>query len=217
MGQYYMSQFEYILFFRKGYGKKINNCGTADILSVPNKKTKDENGIQLSYDGNAIQANGILALIEGQTEGGKGSEIATCEFNASMTPEDVSGSGLFTLTADYRVGQSKLELLSGCTAELAIRNGVMDPIKFNGKYQYGHVGGAGQDGQEAQTAVKKAATKMPQPGRSCSTANSMPACLTSTRGISMERLPSNSNRTSCIKTHSSPSRVLPNAVSAKPW
>lgn len=124
--------------------------GTLSI-DAPSLKTKDENGIQLSYDGNAIQANGILALIEGQTEGGKGSEIATCEFNASMTPEDVSGSGLFTLTADYRVGQSKLELLSGCTAELAIRNGVMDPIKFNGKYQYGHVGGAGQDGQEAQS------------------------------------------------------------------
>ena len=44
MGQYYMSQFEYILFFRKGRGVKINNCGTADILSIPNKKTKDENG-----------------------------------------------------------------------------------------------------------------------------------------------------------------------------
>lgn len=44
MGQYYMSQFEYILFFRKGKGKRINNCGTSDILSVPNKKTKDENG-----------------------------------------------------------------------------------------------------------------------------------------------------------------------------
>lgn len=44
MGQYYMSQFEYILFFRKGKGVKINNCGTSDILSVPNKKTKDENG-----------------------------------------------------------------------------------------------------------------------------------------------------------------------------
>ena len=44
MGQYYMSQFEYILFFRKGKGKKINNCGTADILNVPNRKTKDENG-----------------------------------------------------------------------------------------------------------------------------------------------------------------------------
>lgn len=47
MGQYYMSQFEYILFFRKGKGKKINNCGTPDILSVPNKKEKDENGKNL--------------------------------------------------------------------------------------------------------------------------------------------------------------------------
>lgn len=44
MGQYYMSQFEYILFFRKGRGVKINNCGTSDILNIPNKKTKDENG-----------------------------------------------------------------------------------------------------------------------------------------------------------------------------
>lgn len=44
MGQYYMSQFEYILFFRKGKGIKINNCGTSDILSVPNKKTQDVNG-----------------------------------------------------------------------------------------------------------------------------------------------------------------------------
>lgn len=38
MGQYYMSQFEYILFFRKGKGKKINHCGTSDILDIPNKK-----------------------------------------------------------------------------------------------------------------------------------------------------------------------------------
>ena len=44
MGQAYMSQFEYILFFRKGKFKKINKCGTADILNIPNKKTKDENG-----------------------------------------------------------------------------------------------------------------------------------------------------------------------------
>ena len=40
MGQSYMSQFEYILFLRKGKSVKINNCGTSDILSVPNKKTK---------------------------------------------------------------------------------------------------------------------------------------------------------------------------------
>ena len=32
-GKFYMSQFEYILFFRKGKGKK-NNCGTPDILNV---------------------------------------------------------------------------------------------------------------------------------------------------------------------------------------
>lgn len=47
MGQYYMSQFEYILFFRKGKGVKINNCGTSDILFFPNKKSKDETGHNL--------------------------------------------------------------------------------------------------------------------------------------------------------------------------
>ncbi len=44
MGTFYMSQYEYIMFFRKGRGIKINNCGTSDILSIPNKKIKDENG-----------------------------------------------------------------------------------------------------------------------------------------------------------------------------
>lgn len=47
MGQYYMSQFEYILFFRKGKAKKINYCGTSDILSIPNKKTKGVDGKNL--------------------------------------------------------------------------------------------------------------------------------------------------------------------------
>ena len=47
MGQFYMSQYEYVLFFRKGKGVMINNCGTPDILSIPNKKTKDENGKNL--------------------------------------------------------------------------------------------------------------------------------------------------------------------------
>ena len=40
MGRYYMSEFEYILFFRKGGERVINNCGTADILDVPFKKNK---------------------------------------------------------------------------------------------------------------------------------------------------------------------------------
>jgi site-specific DNA-methyltransferase (adenine-specific) len=38
MGRYYMSQFEYILFFRKGADKPINNFGTSDIIRIPNKK-----------------------------------------------------------------------------------------------------------------------------------------------------------------------------------
>ena len=47
MGQFYMSQFEYILFFRKGKGVKINHCGTADLLNFPNKKLKGEDGKNL--------------------------------------------------------------------------------------------------------------------------------------------------------------------------
>lgn len=45
--QTYMSQFEYIIFLRKGKHKKINNCGTSDVLQIPNKKTKDGNGNNL--------------------------------------------------------------------------------------------------------------------------------------------------------------------------
>lgn len=44
MGQYYMNQYEHVLFFRKGKGIKINNCGTPDILNIPNKKHKAEDG-----------------------------------------------------------------------------------------------------------------------------------------------------------------------------
>ncbi len=47
MGQYYMSQFEYILFFRKGKGVRINNCSTSDIINIPNNKLKDINGNNL--------------------------------------------------------------------------------------------------------------------------------------------------------------------------
>lgn len=40
MGQFYMNQFEYILFLRKGKAKRINNCGTSEVLQFANKKTK---------------------------------------------------------------------------------------------------------------------------------------------------------------------------------
>ena len=60
MGQCYMSQFEYILFFRKGKHKKINNCGTSDILDIPNKKSKDKNGYNLHDTEKPIELMKIL-------------------------------------------------------------------------------------------------------------------------------------------------------------
>lgn len=60
MGQYYMSQFEYILFFRKGKGVKINKCGTSDILSVPNIKSKDEFGKNLHDTEKPVELMKIL-------------------------------------------------------------------------------------------------------------------------------------------------------------
>lgn len=44
MSQAYMSQTEFILFLRKGSFVKINNCGTSDLLTYPNKKTKGDDG-----------------------------------------------------------------------------------------------------------------------------------------------------------------------------
>ena len=44
MGKSYMSQFEYIIMLRKGSHKRINNCGTSDVLQIPNKKLKGEDG-----------------------------------------------------------------------------------------------------------------------------------------------------------------------------
>lgn len=60
MGTFYMSQFEYILFFRKGKGVKINNCSQGDILSVPNKKTKDDKGKNLHDTQKPVELMEIL-------------------------------------------------------------------------------------------------------------------------------------------------------------
>lgn len=58
-GTYYMSQYEYILFFRKGKGVKINNCGTSDIISVKNQKTK-KNGSNLHDTEKPVELMRIL-------------------------------------------------------------------------------------------------------------------------------------------------------------
>ena len=70
MGQAYMSQFEYILFFRKGRFKKINNCGTSDILSIPNIKTKGEDGKNLHDTEKPVKLMQILienSSLKGET------------------------------------------------------------------------------------------------------------------------------------------------------
>lgn len=69
MSQAYMSQFEYILFFRKGKFKKINKCGTADILDIPNKKTKDEDGKNIHDTEKPVELMKIL--IENSTQEGE--------------------------------------------------------------------------------------------------------------------------------------------------
>lgn len=43
-GRYYMNCFEYIIMLRKGGERTINDCGTPDILSIPNHKTKGIDG-----------------------------------------------------------------------------------------------------------------------------------------------------------------------------
>lgn len=68
MGQYYMSQFEYILFFRKGKGIKINNCGTSDILRVPNIKLKRDDGTNFHDTEKPVELMKIL--IENSTKVG---------------------------------------------------------------------------------------------------------------------------------------------------
>lgn len=60
MGQYYMSQYEYILFFRKGKGKKINHCGTSDLISIANKKTKGIDGKNLHDTEKPVELMKIL-------------------------------------------------------------------------------------------------------------------------------------------------------------
>lgn len=59
-GRYYMNCFEYIILFRKGGDRTINDCGTPDILKVPIKKLKDENGKNLHDTEKPVELMEIL-------------------------------------------------------------------------------------------------------------------------------------------------------------
>lgn len=59
-GTFYMGQYEYILFFRKGAGKQINYCGTSDIIRILNKKTTGLDGKPLHITEKPIELMEIL-------------------------------------------------------------------------------------------------------------------------------------------------------------
>ena len=65
-GRYYMNSFEYIILFRKGGDKPIKNCGTSDILKIPIKKLKDENGKNLHDTEKPVEL--MKVLIENSSE-----------------------------------------------------------------------------------------------------------------------------------------------------
>ena len=85
MGQYYMNQFEYILFFQKG-NKKINNCGTSDILFFDNIKDKDSDGNNIHDTQKPIKLMEVLINNSSKENDivldpffGSGSTIIACE------------------------------------------------------------------------------------------------------------------------------------------
>ncbi|WP_239744956.1 site-specific DNA-methyltransferase [Mammaliicoccus sp. O-M54] len=60
MGQTYMSQFEYVIMLRKGKHKKINHCGTSDVINIPNKKMKDKNNKTIHDTEKPVKLNELL-------------------------------------------------------------------------------------------------------------------------------------------------------------
>ena len=59
-GRYYMNAFEYILLFRKGGDRPINNCGTSDILKVDLHKLKAVGGGNLHDTEKPVELMKIL-------------------------------------------------------------------------------------------------------------------------------------------------------------
>ena len=79
-GKYYMGQVEHIFLLRKGGDKPINDCGTSDLLSFPNKKDKAYNG------GNIHDSQKPIALFQTMIENSsKEGEIILDPFIGSGT------------------------------------------------------------------------------------------------------------------------------------
>lgn len=67
-GRYYMGQYEYIIFMRKGKDRIINNCSCSDIISIPLKKNKNTDGTNLHDSEKPVQL--MQLLVENSSEDG---------------------------------------------------------------------------------------------------------------------------------------------------
>lgn len=116
-GRYYMGCFEYIILFRKGGDKPINNCGTPDILKVPIKKIKDKNGKNLHDTEKPIDLMKIL--VENSSDEGEvvfepfmgiGSlPLACVELNRKFVASEVDEKY-------YNIGKDRIDtLIKGVT------------------------------------------------------------------------------------------------------
>lgn len=148
----------------------LSNVDGKLSIDMPRIKS-DEKGIQISLDGDVLKGSGTLKLLgagggadsEGGAVGGEGgdagNEMATCDFEATLSPDSLSGKGTFTVTKDYQVGSTKLRILAGSTAVVELTDSDIAPIKFNGTYDYGHASGeAGGAEAGTQKASGNAAT-----------------------------------------------------------
>lgn len=80
---YYMGKHEYIVFFRKGKAKKINNCGTPSVLDFKNPKNKKHPSekpvelLELLVLNSSVQGDLILDFAMGSGSTG----VACCKAN----------------------------------------------------------------------------------------------------------------------------------------
>ena len=68
-GRYYMGQIEHIFLLRKGKDKPINDCGTSDLLSYPNRRDKGLDGKNIHDSQKPTRL--FQCLIENSTDEGQ--------------------------------------------------------------------------------------------------------------------------------------------------
>lgn len=109
-GRYYMNCYEYILFFRKGSDRAINNCSTPDILSIPVHKLKDMNGKNLHDTEKPVELMRIL--IENSTNEGETVMDPFMGIGATGIAAKKTGRDFIGIEIDekyYKVAKNRIE------------------------------------------------------------------------------------------------------------